>query len=851
MCEVRRRCNTACFIVARKEGTEYYRDCIQQLGGGSRRNMRRINKYQEIEVLPVNTSSKGAKMVRNMYFSDASIIPRVQKADNSMNNQIMEMYSRNNAPKPLDENELIDISSDDSQDNEDSHKSNGPSTSTTSQVQPHFLDKFLPKIAPNEVNVFKVADDDQPDPVTNTNDRGKKRKPDVNMTSTPKKKRSSVTPNLEEPKVSFKDLGGMDKTLTDVCKLLVHIKHPEVYRQIGISPPRGFLLHGPPGCGKTLLANAIAGELEIPLLKVAAPELVAGVSGESEERIRELFERAAVSAPCVLFIDEVDAITPNRQFAQKDMERRIVAQLLTCLDDLNKNESGDQVLVIGATNRPDSLDPALRRSGRFDREVCLGIPDSDARLHILKVLTSKLKLEDNFDFSSLAKFTPGFVGADLMALTREAALAAVSRVFNDLREKQKLEQAMALQSSVDCQENGSNDTESKSDAEIVVDDENKSDLADVAVVVSDDDSKTVDKVVAQQSNIINSTHLEMKNMTHLEELLNWLHNASPLTTDQLDNLYVNSEDFAKALKCVQPSAKREGFATVPDVTWEDIGSLKNIREELQLAILAPVRHRDQFKSLGLNTPTGVLLCGPPGCGKTLLAKAIANEAGINFISVKGPELLNMYVGESERAVRLCFERARNSSPCVIFFDELDALCPKRSDSREGGATMRVVNQMLTEMDGVEGREGVYLLAASNRPDIVDPAVLRPGRLDKILYVGLPSPDERVDILRTITKNGTRPVLAHDVDLEQIGKCDRCEGYTGADLAALVREAGVQALREVMMQGDMQKAILVTTEHFTKAIAKIRPSVSDEDQLKYERLKKIYTAKPDVEEMEYS
>ncbi|KAJ8965662.1 hypothetical protein NQ314_003979, partial [Rhamnusium bicolor] len=570
---------------------------------------------------------------------------------------------------------------------------------------------------------------------------------------------------MQKATCAFKDIGGMDKTLEDVCKLILHIKHPEIYKTIGISPPRGFLLHGPPGCGKTLLASAIANELNVPLLKVAAPELVAGVSGESEERIRELFEKAIKMAPCVLFIDEIDAITPNRQNVQKEMERRIVAQLLSCLDDLNEN--GSMVLVIGATNRPDSIDPALRRAGRFDREISIGIPDRQSRAQILKIITSKLKLSENFDFEVLANHTPGFVGADLLSLTREAALVAINRLFQILKESRKLVETITIESKKDecciekIHENGNTQ-------EIVVTDNLSNDISvnsvsESAVVVIDDDIsiKTSAQNICPSDNIIqenieNKTEQVMpidliKQLSPLDELLVWLHDKTAFSDVQLKNLCITMSDFEEALKSVQPSAKREGFATVPDITWNDIGSLREIREDLQMAIVAPVRHAKQFDALGINIPAGILLCGPPGCGKTLLAKAIANEAGINFISVKGPELLNMYVGESERAVRVCFERARNSAPCVIFFDEFDALCPKRSDSREGGATMRVVNQMLTEMDGIESRKGVFLLAASNRPDIIDPAVLRPGRLDKVLFVGLPTATERVDILRAITK----------------------------------------------------------------------------------------------------
>uniref|UniRef100_A0A3P9NQ15 Nuclear VCP like n=1 Tax=Poecilia reticulata TaxID=8081 RepID=A0A3P9NQ15_POERE len=509
----------------------------------------------------------------------------------------------------------------------------------------------------------------------------------------------SKSPELQFPSLRFEDVGGNEEILTEVCKLLVHMRHPEVYQHLGMVPPRGFLLHGPPGCGKTLLAQAVAGELQIPMLKVSAPELVSGVSGESEQKLRELFDIAVTSSPCIVFIDEIDAITPKREVASKDMERRIVAQLLTCMDDLNSLTVTAQVLVIGATNRPDSLDPALRRAGRFDREICLGIPDEAARLRILKTLCRKLTLPEGFDYQLLARLTPGYVGADLMALCREAAMAAVNRVL-----------------------------------------------------------------------------LETRPLGELGRLLDLLRATETLTQQQLSGLSILMSDFRDALVRVQPSAKREGFATVPDVTWENVGALQNIREELTMAILAPVRSPEQFRALGLSAPSGVLLAGPPGCGKTLLAKAVANESGLNFISVKGPELLNMYVGESERAVRQVFQRGSNSAPCVIFFDEIDALCPRRS-GHESGASVRVVNQLLTEMDGLETRRQVFIMAATNRPDIIDPAVLRPGRLDKTLYVGLPCAADRHAILLTVTKGSTRPQLEQDVRLEEIAFDERCNSFS--------------------------------------------------------------------------
>uniref|UniRef100_A0A8C9ZXZ0 Nuclear VCP like n=1 Tax=Sander lucioperca TaxID=283035 RepID=A0A8C9ZXZ0_SANLU len=581
-----------------------------------------------------------------------------------------------------------------------------------------------------------------------------------------KKRRKTSTETTESRSQNKKgttlfSFTGNDLTLLqEVCKLLIHMRHPEVYQQLGMVPPRGFLLHGPPGCGKTLLAQAVAGEMQLPMLKVSAPELVSGVSGESEQKLRELFDLAVSSSPCILFIDEIDAITPKREVASKDMERRIVAQLLTCMDDLNSLTETAQVLVIGATNRPDSLDPALRRAGRFDREICLGIPDEAARLRILKTLCRKLKLPEDFDYQQLARLTPGYVGADLMALCREAAMSAVHRVLLEIR------------------------GQSRSQGE-------------------------------------------------LWHLLHLLKSTETLSEEELAGLCILMSDFKASLASIQPSAKREGFATVPDVTWEDVGALQDIREELTMAILAPVRSPEQFRALGLSAPSGVLLAGPPGCGKTLLAKAVANESGLNFISVKGPELLNMYVGESERAVRQVFQRGRNSAPCVIFFDEIDALCPRRS-GHESGASVRVVNQLLTEMDGLETRRQVFIMAATNRPDIIDPAILRPGRLDKTLYVGLPPPADRHAILLTITKGGTKPQLEHDVCLEEVAFDERCDCFSGADITALVREASVNALRiylksqpssgHTYSSGSVAD-IRVSKQNFDDAFKKVRPSVS--------------------------
>lgn len=714
--------------------------------------------------------------------------------------------------------------------------------------------------------------------------KGKKSSAEVDK----KEKKSKSGIEVQTSGVTFADVGGNDNVLMDICKLLVHMRHPEVYRQLGITPPRGILLHGPPGCGKTLLAHAIAGELSLPFLKIAATEIVSGVSGESEEKIRDLFEQAVVAAPCVLFIDEIDSITPKRETASKDMERRIVAQLLSCMDDLNKKEDA-HVLVIGSTNRPDSLDPALRRAGRFDKEICLGIPDEKARARILRVLCRTLMLSPEFDYESIAKNTPGYVGADLTALTREAAMLAVNRVFKDLQS-----QPGFIINMNECSSNGSDSiktvsvhngqatesnlsnlepmatTESKHQCETQTTEKPNSidsshtgkeqkqsesssgvnSTQDLMVTASNNKGDNSDKRensnncsdvvssgnVSQNEDVTSGQKANSEKNLQLEYLLHLLKNQPPLSGDQLQGMSISMQDFQEAIKHVQPSAKREGFATIPDVTWEDIGALKEVREDLQLAILAPVRYADQFKSLGINRAQGILLSGPPGCGKTMLAKAVANESGINFISVKGPELLNMYVGESERAVRQVFQRARNSAPCVIFFDELDALCPKRSDGGEGGSSVRVVNQLLTEMDGLEERKQVFIMGATNRPDIIDPAILRPGRLDKVLFVGLPTPSDREEILKTITKSGTRPLLADDVDLKEIANHPKCDCYTGADLAALVREASICALRTVMKsfhKGD--QPVIVKKSHFDEAFVRVKPSVQAKEREKYAKM----------------
>ncbi|XP_043865547.1 nuclear valosin-containing protein-like isoform X1 [Drosophila mojavensis] len=673
---------------------------------------------------------------------------------------------------------------------------------------------------------------------------------------------------------SFRDIGGMDGTLKELCEMLIHIKSPEFYFQLGLLPSRGLLLHGPPGCGKTYLARAIAGQLKMPLLEVPATELIGGISGESEERIRDVFEQAIDNSPCVLFIDEIDAIAGNRQWASKDMERRIVSQLITSLDQLKSTEFGQSVVVIAATTRPDTLDPGLRRIGRFDHEIAIHIPSRKERREILRIQCEGLSVDPKLNYDKIAELTPGYVGADLLALVSRAATIAVKRrsmkKFRELHaanemnmttvtldddetvepEKEKEKPAEAekptdAEKPADAEKTGGEAEKPKSDKEnaeaINGEKANEDDSMDVDEKETDASAEKAESETKQQVETPDKSPAELEEFYEptLAELTNFLDNPPEEFADP--NFCLTLDDFMAAVKLIQPSAKREGFITVPDTTWEDIGSLHDIREELKLAVLAPVKYPDMLVRLGLEAPSGVLLCGPPGCGKTLLAKAIANEAGINFISVKGPELMNMYVGESERAVRACFQRARNSSPCVIFFDEFDSLCPKRSDGGDGNNSgTRIVNQLLTEMDGVEERKGVYILAATNRPDIIDPAILRPGRLDTILYVGLPQEQERVDILKATTKNGKRPVLADDVNLEALAA--KTDGYTGADLAGLVKQASMFALRQSLNSGNTTvDDLCVRQQHFEEALKQLRPSVSEQDRKVYEKLRQKYAA----------
>jgi len=525
------------------------------------------------------------------------------------------------------------------------------------------------------------------------------------------------------PKVTYEDIGGLHEVIAKIRELVeLPLRHPELFQRLGIEPPKGILLYGPPGTGKTLLAKAVANESDAYFIAINGPEIMSKFYGESEQRLREIFEEAKKNAPAIIFIDEIDAIAPKRDEVIGEVERRVVAQLLALMDGL---EARGQVIVIGATNRPNALDPALRRPGRFDREIEVPMPDKQGRLEILQIHTRHMPLSDDVNLEELAEMTKGYTGADLAALAREAAMHALRRYLPEIDIEQER-----------------------------------------------------------------------------------------IPAEVLEKMVVTKADFLAAFKEITPSGLREIEVEVPEVHWDDIGGLENVKQELREVVEWPLRYPNAFKRLGIEPPRGILLFGPPGTGKTLLAKAVATESGANFIAIRGPELLSKWVGESEKAVREVFRRARQYAPAVVFFDEIEAIASLRGSDVETDVTERVVSQLLTEIDGITGLENVVVIAATNRPDLVDPALLRPGRLEKLIYV--PPPDEkgRLDILKIHTRHVP---LAEDVDLREIAKMTN--GYTGADLAALVREATLAALREDL------KATRVRFKHFEQALSKVRPSVT--------------------------
>ena len=539
------------------------------------------------------------------------------------------------------------------------------------------------------------------------------------------------------PYVTYEDIGGLHEAIQRIREMVeLPLKHPELFKRLGIDPPKGVLLHGPPGCGKTLVARAVANESDAYFIAINGPEIMGKFYGESEHRLRQVFDDAEKNAPSIIFIDEIDAIAPKREEVTGEVERRVVAQLLALMDGL---ESRGQVIVIGATNRPNALDPALRRPGRFDREIEIGVPDRDGRREILQIHTRGMPLAEDVNLDRLADMTHGFVGADLAALCREAAMKALRRYLPEI----------------------------------------------------DLDEEVIPPHV-------------------------------------LEKIKITMKDFLDALKEIQPSAIREVLVEVPNVHWDDVGGLEEVKRELKEAVEWPLKHPEVFKRMGVDPPKGILLYGPPGTGKTLLAKAIATESEANFISVKGPELMSKWVGESEKAVREIFRKARMVSPAIVFFDEIDSLAPRRGFTSETQVTERVVSQLLTELDGLEPLREIVVIAATSRPDMLDPALLRPGRFDRLIYVPPPDKKARLEILKIHTR---KMPIADDVDLLKLAEATN--GFVGADLAALCREAAMLALRE-----DIE-AKMVRWKHFEKALQKIHPTVTPEAIRWYERLKEQF------------
>ncbi|MFP3219210.1 MAG: CDC48 family AAA ATPase [Acidilobus sp.] len=581
-----------------------------------------------------------------------------------------------------------------------------------------------------------VVDTNPTDPVYVTDDT------EVRIRSEPVK--PSEYPLLSRgTRVTWEDIGDLEEAKQRIREIVeLPMKHPEIFQRLGIEPPKGILIYGPPGVGKTLLAKALANEIGAYFVAINGPEIMSKFYGESEERLREVFKEAQENAPSIVFIDEIDSIAPKREEVTGEVEKRVVAQLLTLMDGIQER---GKVIVIGATNRPEDVDPALRRPGRFDREIEIRPPDKQGRLEILQVHTRSMPLDGDVNLAEIADLTKGYTGADLAALAKEAAMAAVREFMNT----------------------------------------GKVDLS----------------------------------------------KPGEIKKEVLETLKVSRRHFLEAMKVVRPTLIREVFVEVPEVHWSDIGGLESAKQELREVVEWPLKYSGVFQKMGVEPPKGVLLFGPPGTGKTLLAKAVATESGANFIAIRGPEVLSKWVGESEKAIRDVFRRAREVAPVVVFFDEIDAIAPARGYSFDSGVTDRIVNQLLTEMDGLVPLNNVVVLAATNRPDIVDPALMRPGRFDRVIYVPPPDKDSRKQIFQVHLR---KVPLANDVDIDRLA--DLTEGYTGADIAAVVREAVFAKLREKLEPGPVE------WRHFQQALKKVKPSLTREDVARYEqmgdRLKKL-------------
>ncbi|WP_054858036.1 CDC48 family AAA ATPase [Vulcanisaeta sp. JCM 16159] len=565
---------------------------------------------------------------------------------------------------------------------------------------------------------------------------------------------------LTMPRVTWEDIGDLEEAKRKIRELIeLPLRHPEIFKHLGIEPPKGVLLIGPPGTGKTLLAKAVASEANAYFISINGPEIMSKYYGESEAKLREIFEEAKKNAPAIIFIDEIDAIAPKREEVTGEVEKRVVAQLLTLMDGLQER---GQVIVIGATNRPEAVDPALRRPGRFDREIYISMPDKNARKEILQVHTRNVPLcteddvkekiceaNDIVNIDEIAEMTHGYTGADLAALVKEAAMI-------------RLREAIDVTKEIDLDQ-------------------------------------------------------------------------PQIPPEQLTRIRIRMRDFLEAMKYIQPTVLREVIVEVPEIHWDDIGGYDHVKQELKEMVEWPLKYPRYFEELGVDPPKGILLFGPPGTGKTLLAKAVATESNANFIAVRGPEILSKWFGESERAIREIFKKARMAAPCVIFFDEIDAIAPARGLRVDSGATDRIVNQLLAEMDGIAPLKNVVVIAATNRADIIDPALLRPGRFDRIVYVPPPDEDARFEILKVHIR-GLK--LADDIKdgnykyLKDLAR--RTEGYTGADLAALVREAAMLALRETIKSNTSQVKP-VGIEHFEEALKVVPPSLAKQDIARFEEM----------------
>ncbi|XP_061989545.1 cell division cycle protein 48 homolog [Rosa rugosa] len=556
----------------------------------------------------------------------------------------------------------------------------------------------------------------------------------------------------KEKEIGYEDVGGVRKQMAQIRELVeLPLKQPKLFKFIGVKPPKGILLYGPPGSGKTLIARAIANETGALFLCINGPEIMSKMAGESESNLRKVFEEAEKNAPCIVFIDEIDSIAPKREKSNGEVERRIVSQLLTLMDRM---KSKGRVVVIGATNRPNSIDTALRRCGRFDREIDIGVPDEAGRLEVLRIHTKNMKLGEDVELEKIAKETHGYVGADLAALCTEAALQCIRENMDE---------------------------------------------------IDWEDQQTLDAAM-------------------------------------LGSMKVGNEHFRIALRASNPSALRETAVEVPNVTWDAIGGLEKVKRELQETVQYPVEHPEKFEKYGMSPSKGVLFYGPPGCGKTLLAKAIANECQANFISIKGPELLTSGFGESEANVREIFDKARGSAPCVLLFDELDSIATQRSSNAGGGgAADRVLNQLLTEMDGLSAKKTVFVIGATNRPDIIDPALLRPGRLDQLIYIPLPDEESRCEIFKACLRKSP---VSKDVNIRALAKSTR--GFSGADITEICQRACKYAIRENIGNDikremsrsenceDMEEDEVaeIRADHFVESMKYARRSVSDSDIRKY-------------------